>query len=163
MQTESPTTHPATFHFNCSSRVLTACGSQQQPERGPRGRRSRTPLTPPPSPLGSPAAAIRHVPACRSHVAEAAGGGATPRRASRGPRHELLGPDSSSLRPRAQPGPRALAYRAASALPARGKGTTGFPGCTSRASSLASFLTFFKVLVLLISVWVSDHSEFIRN
>lgn len=38
---------------------------------------------------------------------------------------------------RTQPSPERLPYRAASALPARGKGATGFPGRTSRASGLA--------------------------
>lgn len=38
---------------------------------------------------------------------------------------------------RVQPEPERPPYRAASALPARGKGATGFPGRTSRASGLA--------------------------
>lgn len=44
---------------------------------------------------------------------------------------------SPALTPRAQPEPERPPYRAASALPARGKGATGFPGRTSRASGLA--------------------------
>lgn len=39
-----------------------------------------------------------------------------------------------------QPSPESIPYRAASALPARGKGATGFPGRTSRASGLARCL-----------------------
>lgn len=120
-------------HADRSGRVLHAHPSPSAPGPGSYTHPSAAHLT-----RWAPGSvAIGHVRACRSHVAAAPRGGATPRRASRGPRHELLGRESPAPWPRAQPRPRALAYRAASALPARGKGTTGFPGRTSRASGIA--------------------------
>ena len=55
----------------------------------------------------------------------------------RSPPGTLPGLENRAPTPRAPVAPEHSSYRAASALPARGKGATGFPGRTSRASVIA--------------------------
>lgn len=64
-------------------------------------------------------------------------GAGPPRANNLKPLDTRLGMGSGTPTPHGQPEPEQPPYRAASALPARGKGATGFPGRTNRASDLA--------------------------
>lgn len=64
-------------------------------------------------------------------------GAGPPRADNPKPLDTRLGMGSGAPTPHAQPEPEQPPYRAASALPARGKGATGFPGRTNRVSDLA--------------------------
>ena len=78
---------------------------------------------------GMPGPAVRTWPRLR--------GAGQLRAAAQGSPGARSGPKSWARTPRADPGTESPPYRAASALPARGKGATGFPRRPSRDSGLA--------------------------